>query len=78
MLLKRVFPTASFCASDVSESPQQFLHMPPEELNMILTQVRDSSLRQTLQFGIGLHHAGLTDSDKNIVEELFANRKIQV
>jgi len=60
------------------ESPQQFLHMNSNELEMVLSQVKDSSLRQTLQFGIGLHHAGLNDGDKNIVEELFGNNKIQV
>ncbi|CAL9008933.1 unnamed protein product, partial [Prunus brigantina] len=35
------------------------------------------NLRHTLQFGIGLHHAGLNDKDKSLVEELFANNKIQ-
>ncbi|CAL9008291.1 unnamed protein product, partial [Prunus brigantina] len=34
-------------------------------------------LRNTLQFGIGLHHAGLNDEDRSLVEELFANNKIQ-
>ncbi|CAL2279937.1 unnamed protein product, partial [Prunus armeniaca] len=35
------------------------------------------NLRHTLQFGIGLHHAGLNDKDGSLVEELFANNKIQ-
>ncbi|KAL6291569.1 hypothetical protein ACE6H2_009079 [Prunus campanulata] len=35
------------------------------------------NLRHTLQFGIGLHHAGLNDKDRSLVEELFANNKIQ-
>ena len=35
------------------------------------------NLGHTLQFGIGLHHAGLNDKDGSLVEELFANNKIQ-
>ncbi|KAK2663355.1 hypothetical protein Ddye_001929 [Dipteronia dyeriana] len=65
-----------FAASD--EHPRQFLSMPDEDLQMVLSQVTDQNLRQTLQFGIGLHHAGLNDRDRSMVEELFANNKIQV
>ncbi|KAI5336660.1 hypothetical protein L3X38_015928 [Prunus dulcis] len=36
------------------------------------------NLKHTLQFDIGLHHAGLNDKDRSLVEELFANNKIQV
>ncbi|CAL9023025.1 unnamed protein product [Prunus brigantina] len=35
------------------------------------------NLRHTLQFGIGLHHACLNDKDGSLVEELFADNKIQ-
>ncbi|XP_073143681.1 DExH-box ATP-dependent RNA helicase DExH14 [Henckelia pumila] len=65
-----------FAASD--ERPRQFLAMPEEALQMLLSQVADQNLRHTLQFGIGLHHAGLNDKDRSLVEELFANNKIQV
>ncbi len=51
--------------------------MPEEDLQMVLSQVTDQNLRHTLQFGIGLHHAGLNDRDRSLVEELFANNKIQ-
>lgn len=63
-------------ASD--ESPRKFLNMPEESLEMILSQITDNNLRHTLQFGIGLHHAGLNDRDRSLVEELFSNNKIQV
>lgn len=63
-------------ASD--ENPRQFLNMPEEELEMVLSQIKENNLRHTLQFGIGLHHAGLNDRDRSLVEELFANNKIQV
>ncbi|XP_031489870.1 DExH-box ATP-dependent RNA helicase DExH14 isoform X2 [Nymphaea colorata] len=65
-----------FAASD--ERPRQFLNMPEEELQMVLVQVKDLSLRHTLQFGIGLHHAGLNDKDRALVEEMFGNNRIQV
>lgn len=65
-----------FAASD--EQPRQFLNMPEEAFQMVLSQVTDQNLRHTLQFGIGLHHAGLNDKDRSLVEELFANNKIQV
>ncbi|CAK7322804.1 unnamed protein product [Dovyalis caffra] len=64
-----------FAASD--EYPRQFLSMSEEALQMVLSQVTDPNLRHTLQFGIGLHHAGLNDKDRSLVEELFANNKIQ-
>lgn len=65
-----------YAASD--EHPRQFLSMPEESVQMILSQVSDQNLKHTLQFGIGLHHAGLNDKDRSLVEELFANNKIQV
>ena len=39
--------------------------------------IKDANLRHTLQFGIGLHHAGLTESDRSVVETLFCAQKIQ-
>nr|GEV93672.1 DExH-box ATP-dependent RNA helicase DExH14 isoform X2 [Tanacetum cinerariifolium] len=50
-----------FAAAD--EHPVQFLAMLEEALQMVLSQVTDQNLRHTLQFGIGLHHAGLNDKD---------------
>ncbi|XP_031846390.1 activating signal cointegrator 1 complex subunit obelus isoform X2 [Nomia melanderi] len=60
------------------DNAKQWLHMPDEEMNSILDHVRDSNLKLTLAFGIGLHHAGLQDKDRRIVEELFVNNRIQV
>lgn len=67
---------AQYAASD--EHPRKFLSISEEELQMILSQITDQNLRHTLQFGIGLHHAGLNDKDRSAVEELFGNNKIQV
>ncbi|XP_021733961.1 DExH-box ATP-dependent RNA helicase DExH14-like isoform X1 [Chenopodium quinoa] len=65
-----------YAASD--EHPRKFLNIPEDALQMILSQISDQNLRHTLQFGIGLHHAGLNDKDRSVVEELFGNNKIQV
>jgi hypothetical protein len=36
------------------------------------------ALKHSLLFGIGVHHAGLNERDRDLVEELFVNQKIQV
>lgn len=48
------------------------------QMNDIIVTVRDSNLKLTLAFGIGMHHAGLHERDRKTVEELFVNCKIQV
>lgn len=40
--------------------------------------MQDPNLRHTLQFGIGMHHAGLTDGDRTTCERLFVAGKIQL
>lgn len=44
----------------------------------VVSTVMDSNLKLTLAFGIGLHHAGLHQHDRKVVEELFVHSKIQV
>lgn len=55
-----------------------YLKISQVELEFYLQGVKDSNLRQTLSFGIGMHHAGLVTEDRKIVEELFVKNKIQV
>ena len=52
--------------------------MSEDELAGVLDEVQDSNLKQTLSFGIGMHHAGLIQKDKQIIEHLFVENKIQV
>lgn len=66
----------AFLASE--DNPKQFLHMAENEVDQILQNVKDSNLKLTLAFGIGMHHAGLQERDRKTVEELFLNRKIQI
>ncbi|XP_006865917.1 PREDICTED: activating signal cointegrator 1 complex subunit 3-like [Chrysochloris asiatica] len=60
------------------EEPKQWLNMDESEMDNIIGTVRDSNLKLTLAFGIGMHHAGLHERDRKTVEELFVHCKIQV
>ncbi|XP_055382886.1 activating signal cointegrator 1 complex subunit 3 [Condylostylus longicornis] len=60
------------------DNPKQFLHIPEEEMDQILINIKDANLKLTLAFGIGMHHAGLTERDRKTCEELFLHRKIQI
>ncbi|KCV72719.1 hypothetical protein H696_00297 [Fonticula alba] len=48
------------------------------EFEEVVATVKDDVLSNTLAFGIGLHHAGLCNSDRKLCERLFNERKIQV
>jgi antiviral helicase SLH1 len=52
--------------------------MSEDDLQLNLSRVKDDALKEALSFGIGLHHAGLVESDRSLSEELFANNKIQI
>lgn len=47
-------------------------------LDKLSVPCRDQALQHTLAFGIGIHHAGLAEGDRNVVEALFEQGKIQV
>uniref|UniRef100_T1IVJ2 U5 small nuclear ribonucleoprotein 200 kDa helicase n=1 Tax=Strigamia maritima TaxID=126957 RepID=T1IVJ2_STRMM len=60
------------------ENPKQWLLMEDKEMDEILLNIKDVNLKLTLAFGIGIHHAGLQDKDRKVVEGLFVRQKIQV
>ncbi|KAJ3405457.1 activating signal cointegrator 1 complex subunit [Chytriomyces hyalinus] len=66
----------AFCG--LEDNPKRFLHMPEEDLEPLIENIKDQSLKLSLQFGIGLHHAGLIEPDRKVSEELFVNGKIQI
>ena len=66
----------AYAAADLR--PRCFLRMPDDEIDQILPMIKDASLRHTLQFGVGLHHAGLAEDDRAVVERLFVRGKTQV
>ncbi|KAL8728195.1 MAG: hypothetical protein Q9181_005432 [Wetmoreana brouardii] len=66
----------NFCGME--DNPRRFVRMSEDDLQLNLSRVKDEALREALSFGIGLHHAGLVEADRQLAEELFANNKIQV
>jgi len=68
----------AFMSADPDEDPRQFCKMEPHELEYATRRVTDQSLKHTLEFGIGIHHAGLPERDRKVVEELFVEAKIMV
>uniref|UniRef100_A0A9J7XKW9 Activating signal cointegrator 1 complex subunit 3 n=1 Tax=Cyprinus carpio carpio TaxID=630221 RepID=A0A9J7XKW9_CYPCA len=58
------------------DDPKQWLHQDEREVRS--HPQKESNLKLTLAFGIGMHHAGLHERDRKTVEELFVNCKIQV
>ena len=66
----------NFCGME--DNPRRFVRMSEEDLALNLSRVKDDALKEALSFGIGLHHAGLVESDRQLAEELFANNKIQI
>jgi antiviral helicase SLH1 len=66
----------NFCG--IEDNPRRFVHMSEDDLQLNLARVKDDALKEAISFGIGLHHAGLVESDRQLAEELFLNNKIQI
>mmetsp|Transcript_20166 Transcript_20166/g.43517 ORF Transcript_20166/g.43517 Transcript_20166/m.43517 type:complete len:2151 (-) Transcript_20166:75-6527(-) len=66
----------SHAAAD--ETPKRFLDCPDEYIESIATDIQDEALRHTIIFGIGLHHAGLSAKDRDVVERLYLKGDIKV
>lgn len=66
----------SFC--NIHNAPGRFLHVTEEDARNIAENIKDESLKLSLEHGIGIHHAGLIESDRSICEYLFKNAKIQI
>lgn len=49
-----------------------------EVLRSEADQVKNSELKDLLPYGFAIHHAGMTRVDRTLVEDLFADRHIQV
>lgn len=49
-----------------------------EVLRTEAEQVKNTELKDLLPYGFAIHHAGMTRVDRTLVEDLFADRHIQV
>merc|ERR1719277_2665653 len=68
----------AFMTTDPDEDTKLFTKMEPHELQYAQRRVTDASLKECLAYGIGIHHAGLPERDRKVVEELFVESKILV
>ena len=44
----------------------------------VIKEINSNELKEVLQSGIGIHHAGLSRNDRSLVEDLFASKHIGV
>eukprot|EP00535_Pseudo-nitzschia_heimii_P010983 CAMPEP_0197196504 /NCGR_PEP_ID=MMETSP1423-20130617/32390_1 /TAXON_ID=476441 /ORGANISM="Pseudo-nitzschia heimii, Strain UNC1101" /LENGTH=2164 /DNA_ID=CAMNT_0042650305 /DNA_START=86 /DNA_END=6580 /DNA_ORIENTATION=+ len=70
------FDLISFAAGD--QDPKMFLDCDDAYIESIATSIQDEALRHTITFGIGLHHAGLSSGDRDIVERLYLSGEIRI
>lgn len=59
----------------------QFLREGSASVEVLRTeaeQVKNAELRDLLPYGFAIHHAGMTRVDRTLVEDLFADRHVQV
>ncbi|KAL7665431.1 RNA helicase [[Candida] zeylanoides] len=56
-------------------NPRRFLRGDDADIGL---GAKDDTLRLALQFGIGVHHAGLVESDRQLAHRLFEAGKIQI
>lgn len=59
----------------------QFLREGSASMEVLRTeaeQVKNHELKDLLPYGFAIHHAGMTRVDRTLVEDLFADRHIQV
>eukprot|EP00002_Diphylleia_rotans_P023954 TRINITY_DN471_c0_g2_i6.p1 TRINITY_DN471_c0_g2~~TRINITY_DN471_c0_g2_i6.p1 ORF type:complete len:1922 (+),score=509.87 TRINITY_DN471_c0_g2_i6:33-5798(+) len=57
---------------------KQFLHANAEDIAPHVARTKDITLQQTLPFGVGFIHEGLSEVDRRIVEELYDAGAIQI
>ncbi|CAJ1934944.1 unnamed protein product [Cylindrotheca closterium] len=70
------FDLISYAASE--GNPKMFLGCSDLMIESVVENIQDEALRHTLAFGIGLHHAGLVSSDRDVVERMYLTGDIRV
>lgn len=62
----------------LEQNTAKFVRMTVEEVVHTLTLIQDPHVKHCVQFGIGIHHAGLAEGDKAVMEDLFRTGKLQI
>ncbi|CBZ54476.1 RNA helicase-related protein required for pre-mRNA splicing, related [Neospora caninum Liverpool] len=60
------------------DDPKKFLHVSDEVMSKYTSVVRDKMLNETLSYGVGLLHSGLSAAEQQLVQQLHAAGAIQV
>lgn len=72
----------TLCKTYNEAKPISFLHLGDDHFSdfeaLVKQSVKDETLRQSLVWGVGMHHAGLNPADRAFVEEAFINGTIQI
>ncbi|CDJ40308.1 sec63 domain-containing DEAD/DEAH box helicase, putative [Eimeria tenella] len=60
------------------DQPKKYLHVSDETMKQYTSIVRDKMLLETLSYGVGLYHAGLSAAERLLVQQLHCSGAIQV
>ncbi|GFQ00264.1 U5 small nuclear ribonucleoprotein 200 kDa helicase [Phtheirospermum japonicum] len=67
----------TYSSVDSDQQPLFLLH-PKGELGPLIDSIKEPMLKETIQFGVGYLHEGLSSTDQDIVKTLFETGGIQV
>ncbi|RNF21010.1 activating signal cointegrator 1 complex subunit 3 [Trypanosoma conorhini] len=62
----------------MEQNTAKFVRMDVEEVTALTEKISDVNVKHCMQFGIGIHHAGLLEGDRTEVENAFLLGKLQI
>ncbi|XP_071510513.1 activating signal cointegrator 1 complex subunit 3-like [Diadema antillarum] len=60
------------------ENPQMWCRLKKEEVEDVVASVSNQNLQRAVSYGIGMHHPGLSWSDRRTVEKLYRDKHLKV
>lgn len=66
------------CIKSQTSAFLTIFHLSETRIEAVAESISDDALKHTITFGVGLHHAGLSSHDREIVETLYLSGEIQV
>lgn len=68
----------AYSGAESTEKPSFLLGGPKDEMETLISGIKEETLKQTLPMGVGYLHEGLSQLDQEVVKQLFFSRRIQV
>ncbi|PWU96857.1 putative ATP-dependent RNA helicase [Trypanosoma cruzi] len=62
----------------MEQNTAKFVRMDVDEVTALTEKVSDPYVKHCMQFGVGIHHAGLLGEDRTVVENAFLAGKLQI